>query len=448
MSWLRTTFASLSSAHFRLVFFGSLISTGALAASNVVRSALVWDLTASNTALALQFVAVGVTMVSVSPFAGTLADRWSPRSLLVLSGAGFAALQVALGVLVITDQIAFWQILVMSVFEGAGFAITVPARGAMIGGLVSEQTRGNAVALQQVSYNAMQVVGPAIAGGLLAIAFFGFGGAFLVQGGMYGLAVVLTVLLPNVRPPADASTNSFLRDIADGVRYIRSRPSLFVIVLSYFAVSLTVFPYFVFYAGFVDVVFEQDSLPFIDEPEVALSVLVGVGSIGAFLASVFVAGIADRGRAFTVFIATNIVFALVLALYAASPSFIVLMLVAIALNALSATFASLGQSLGLRFAHRSYHGRIPAVLTMLLGLTGFAALGYGRIADLEAVGLRQAQFGMAAIGMLAIVAITLYARRVDAWADAMPPGEEIELPPPSRAPQPREGAVAPTPAAE
>jgi len=213
-------------------------------------------------------------------------------------------------------------------------------------------------------------------------------------------------------------------------------------------VSLTVFPYFVFYAGFVDVVFEQDSLPFIDEPEVALSVLVGVGSIGAFLASVFVAGIADRGRAFTVFIVTNIVFALALALYAASPSFIVLMLVAIVLNALSATFASLGQSLGLRFAHRSYHGRIPAVLTMLLGLTGFAALGYGRIADLEGIGLRQAQLGMATIGLFAIAAITLYARRVDAWADATPPGEEIELPTSSRAPQPLEGGVSPAPAAE
>ena len=89
-SWLNSTFTSLSSSHFRLVFFGSLISTGALAASNVARSALVWDLTRSNTALALQFVAVGITMVSLSPFAGTLADRWSPKSLLVMSGVMFA----------------------------------------------------------------------------------------------------------------------------------------------------------------------------------------------------------------------------------------------------------------------------------------------------------------------------------------------------------------------
>ena len=427
-SWLNSTFTSVSSSHFRLVFFGSLISTGALAASNVARSALVWDLTRSNTALALQFVAVGITMVSLSPFAGTLADRWSPKSLLVMSGAMFAALQLVLGVLIVTDVIAVWQIIALSVFEGAGFAITVPARGAMIGGLVPEQTRGNAVALQQVSYNAMQVVGPAIAAALLGIALFGFGGAFFVQGGLYGVAVVLTMMLPNVRPPIAAAAGGFLNDIAEGVRYIRGRPSLLVIVLSYLVVSLTVFPYFVFYAGIVDVVFESRTLPFIDSEAVALSVLVGVGSIGAFAASVFVAGIADRGHAFTLFIGTNIAFALVL--YAIAPTFEVLILVAIALNALSATFASLGQSLGLRYAHRNFHGRIPAVLTMTLGLTGFAALGYGQLAD-QVFGLREALLGMSGIGLVAVVGIALYARRINAWDDARSPGEEIELPPDS-----------------
>ena len=220
----------------------------------------------------------------------------------------------------------------------------------------------------------------------------------------------------------------FLNDIAEGVRYIRGRPSLLVIVLSYLVVSLTVFPYFVFYAGIVDVVFESRTLPFIDSEAVALSVLVGVGSIGAFAASVFVAGIADRGHAFTLFIGTNIAFALVL--YAIAPTFEVLILVAIALNALSATFASLGQSLGLRYAHRNFHGRIPAVLTMTLGLTGFAALGYGQLAD-QVFGLREALLGMSGIGLVAVVGIALYARRINAWDDARSPGEEIELPPDS-----------------
>ncbi len=285
-----------------------------------------------------------------------------------------------------------------------------------------------AVAPQQVSYNAMQVVGPAIAAALLGIALFGFGGAFFVQGGLYGVAVVLTMMLPNVRPPIAAAAGGFLNDIAEGVRYIRGRPSLLVIVLSYLVVSLTVFPYFVFYAGIVDVVFESRTLPFIDSEAVALSVLVGVGSIGAFAASVFVAGIADRGHAFTLFIGTNIAFALVL--YAIAPTFEVLILVAIALNALSATFASLGQSLGLRYAHRNFHGRIPAVLTMTLGLTGFAALGYGQLAD-QVFGLREALLGMSGIGLVAVVGIALYARRINAWDDARSPGEEIELPPDS-----------------
>ena len=330
-------------------------------------------------------------------------------------------------------MIAVWQIIALSVFEGAGFAITVSARGAMIGGLVPEQTRGNAVALQQVSYNAMQVVGPAIAAALLGIALFGFGGAFFMQGGLYGVAVVLTMMLPNVRPPIAAAAGGFLSDIAEGVRYIRSRPSLLVIVLSYLVVSLTIFPYFVFYAGIVDVVFESRTLPFIDSEAVALSVLVGVGSIGAFAASVFVAGIADRGHAFTLFIATNIGFALTLALYAIAPTFEVLILVAIALDALSATFASLGQSLGLRYAHRNFHGRIPAVLTMTLGLTGFAALGYGQLAD-HVFGLREALLGMSGIGLVAVIGIALYARRINAWDDARSPGEEIELPPDSSRP--------------
>ena len=116
-----------------------------------------------------------------------------------------------------------------AVAEGASVAIGIPARQALIGDFIEDDELGNAMALQQVGFNAARVVMPSVAGVLIAIAFIGMGWTFVMLTVMYAVAALIMMMVPSA-PRRPMATTSFVSDFVEGLRYVRSRPSILTLV--------------------------------------------------------------------------------------------------------------------------------------------------------------------------------------------------------------------------
>ncbi|MEX2376355.1 MAG: MFS transporter, partial [Dehalococcoidia bacterium] len=119
----------------------------------VVRGFLAYDLTDSATALGLVSIGFALPMMFVAPFAGVVSDRVNKRRLLMFSQAGAAAVNLVMGVLILTGLIEFWHLMVAAVGTGSIMSLIMPARQAIIPQLVPQQLLMNAISLQMGGMN-------------------------------------------------------------------------------------------------------------------------------------------------------------------------------------------------------------------------------------------------------------------------------------------------------
>lgn len=412
--WLRETFASLRIPAYRVFWLAMVATFMGYSVGAVVRGFLVYELTESNAALGAVFFAFGVPMILFALVGGVVADRLPHRLVNVVIQWLFVVSVSIQAALIFTDLIELWMILVGAVFEGIGFALVFPARQALIGDLVDEDDLGNAVALQQVSFNAGRLIVPAVAGVLIAIPLIGIGGTFVVEALLMAVGAAVLMQLPHVAAKGGEQPGSVLADVAEGVRYVRRRPALLILVLMNTAGSNTVFPYVAFVPAVVSDIFDLGS--------VELGVLLSVIAVGAFVASVGVAWVADREGAWMVHAVSALGFGGLLIAFSVAPAYAVVLAVGIGLGVAEQGFYSLNQSLSMRYCHRDYYGRVQSVLMLGFATSGLAGLPLGLLAD--ALGLRQTMFAMGAVSVTLMLALLLLARRLGARADARLPHDE------------------------
>ena len=261
--WLRETFAALHIPAYRVFWLAMIASFMGFSMGMVTRGFLVFDLTESNAALGAVFFAFGVPMILLALVGGVLADRLPHRQVIIVIQWMFAINVAVQAALVLTDTIEFWMILVGAVVEGVGFALVFPARQALIGDLVEDDQLGNAVALQQVSFNAGRLIVPALAGALIAVPMIGIGGTFVLQAVVLGLGAIVLMLVPlgkTVKAHREQRRASPLADVVEGVRYIRRRPAIMILILINSAGSNTIFPYVAFVPAVVSDLFDLGSV--------------------------------------------------------------------------------------------------------------------------------------------------------------------------------------------
>jgi MFS family permease len=181
----------------------------------------VFDLWNSPTALAVVGVAETIPIVVFVLVGGVVADRFERRKVLIFSSALRGGAVAVLGVLAVTEALELWHIFVLSALFGAGQAFQGPAAGAIIPDLVPKHLLVQANSLSQfVRQAAFAFVGPALCG--LVVHAFGAGSAFLIDAATFGVAIA-TLLLLHPRPAAAVSEEkkSMVRDITEGLRYVR-----------------------------------------------------------------------------------------------------------------------------------------------------------------------------------------------------------------------------------
>ncbi len=175
-------------------------------------------------------------MLLVSPFAGVVADRYSKRRVLVVTQAAMGLSSCFLGLLAVTGSVTAWHVYATALVFGIGTAFDRPTRQAYVNEVVDRDILVNAVGLNSASLNIGRAIGPAIAG--LLIAWFGSGiadtGAVILLNGISFFIVIVSLLRMRtadmVAVPPPARTERALREIRDGLNYVKARPDLMLVL--------------------------------------------------------------------------------------------------------------------------------------------------------------------------------------------------------------------------
>jgi predicted MFS family arabinose efflux permease len=235
---------ALNHPPFRSFFLAQLVALVGAWMQTVSQAWLVLQLTNSPFRLGLLGTFQFGPILLLSPLAGALADRWPPRRLLIATQAALACQALALALLVATGHVRYWQIALLALVTGLANTLDAPARQSFVMRLVGREDLANAVALNSAAFNAARIVGPAVAG--LLIARFGVVPAFVANG--LGFAVVLGALfgLADGGTAPRAGGASIRRDIGEGLRYVVQTTRLRVFLGVLFVVSLCVFNFTVY----------------------------------------------------------------------------------------------------------------------------------------------------------------------------------------------------------
>lgn len=209
---------AMGSRNYRLYFFGQAVSLVGTWMQQIAMRWLVYRLTKSELLLGLVGFASDIPVFFLVPFAGVVADKFKRHRILTITQA-LAALQAfILAVLIITNQAAIWHVVVLGALLGVINAFDIPARQAFLVEVVeNKEDLGNAIALNSFIFNGALLVGPVIAGVL--IAFFGEGLCLIVNGVSY-LALIGALLLMKLPERKSVSGNIQLgRGILEGATY-------------------------------------------------------------------------------------------------------------------------------------------------------------------------------------------------------------------------------------
>jgi MFS family permease len=231
---LSPTFRALSNHNYRLYAAGGVVSNTGTWMQRVAQDWLVLQLTAgSGTALGLTTGLQFLPILLFSPYAGLIADRFPKRRLLQVTQAMMAVPALILGALAITGAVAPWHVYLLAFVFGVGTAFDAPARQSFVSEMVRPDDLSNAVGLNSASFNAARLVGPALAGFLIA-AFGGgaqaTGWVIVLNAASYGAVVLALQRMRAWELDTPVPQRRQKQMIRDGMRYIRSRPDIMMIL--------------------------------------------------------------------------------------------------------------------------------------------------------------------------------------------------------------------------
>ncbi|MFX1760136.1 MULTISPECIES: MFS transporter [Rhodococcus] len=355
------TFAALRGPNFRLYISGQAVSLVGTWMQTVAQSWLVLQLTGSATAIGIVLALQTVPMLLLGPYGGVVADRSDKRRLMIGLQTLMGVQALILGLLVVTDTIALWHVYVLAVALGLNQCFENPARQSFMLELVGPEDLRNAVSLQSVLASCSRMIGPAVAG--LVIAAGGLGVCFLLNAASF-VAVVTSLLRLDVsrlqRSPAAARAKGQLRE---GFAYVRSTSDLAVPLLMMALVGCLAFEFQVVLPVLADHTFAAGAGAY-----GFLTAAMGAGSVVGGLV------VATWGRTGTrPLIVTSLAFGIALAVAAAAPNLTTLIVVMVIVGALSVTFTSTTNSSLQLAAAPTMRGRVMALWSV--AFLGSTAIG-------------------------------------------------------------------------
>jgi MFS family permease len=274
---LPVTLRALGYRNFQLFFGGQLISLVGTWMQSVAQAWLVYRMTGSSTLLGAVGFAGQIPVFLLSPVGGIVADRYSRRNIVIATQTASMLLAFALAALTLSGSVRIWHIFVLAALLGTTNSFDIPARQSFIVEMVGKRDLMNAIALNSSMFNASRVVGPAIAG--LLVASIGEGWCFFANGVSF-IAVIAGLLLMDVkRRETAAQPGSSISRLAEGFRFVIRNQPVHTILILLGIVSVTGMPYTVLMPIFAGRILHGGAKALGE-----LSSVAGIGALaGAFL---------------------------------------------------------------------------------------------------------------------------------------------------------------------
>lgn len=271
---------ALRHRNYRLFFSGQGISVIGTWMQHTALGYLVYSLTGSKLLLGVAAFCAQIPVFCLAPLAGVIADRIDRRRL-VIATQTLAMIQAAvLGALTLTGQVQVWHILALSLLLGTSNAFDMPTRQSFVVQMLdSPRDLPNALALNSLLVNSARIIGPAIAGRVIAV--WGEGQCFLINSATY-LAVVVAMLAMQVRPVVRRAAHpSLLASLKEGARYVAGHAPIRSVLLLLAAMSLLGMSYAVQLPAFARDVLHGDAQ--------TLGMLLGAVGVGAVAGVLYMA---------------------------------------------------------------------------------------------------------------------------------------------------------------
>ena len=369
------TFTSLRHPNFRLLWTTSVLNAGSNWLQQVTLGWLAFDLTGSALAAAMVYGMRSLPSLLIAPIGGVLGDRFERKRGLQIHSGYMAALALGFALLLALGGVEVWHILLFTLLQGLGQSMVQPVRQALVANTVPREDLMNAIALNSFATSTMRVVGPAVAGVLIALSgpVMNFG----IQSGAYVLIFLLVLPLksPYGTKASQRSQGSLRENFASGLKYVAHQPTISGLILLALAPSFFTTP---IQLGLLPV-FAREALKVGSDGLGLLYSMQGVGAVIATLTIASFGNFRNKGLLLAVAIISQ---ALAVTFYSQITLF-VLALPFLAIATCSwTTFSTLNQTILQTVTPDEYRARVMGLRMMDNGVTPLGSLVFGALAEI------------------------------------------------------------------
>src|SRR5579863_126360 len=398
------TLRALRHRNFQLFFGGQIISLIGTWMQSVALSWLVYRMTHSSLMLGVVGFASQIPIFLLSPVAGTIADRYNRHRVVIATQTIMMVLASILAALTLGNWLTVWEIIVLASLLGVVNAFDIPARQAFLVEMVGREDLMNAIALNSSMFNGARVVGPAVAG--ILVATIGEGWCFFINAVSF-IAVIVGLLLMRITPRKIAEHVPMIQHIAEGFQFARQTRPVRDLLILIGLVSLVGMPYTVLMPIFADRILHGGAW--------GLGLLMGATGVGALFGALFLAsrtGVRGLGRV-AALSATG--FGALLIVFAFSRNFIFSLIVLVPTGFTIMTQMACANTLIQSMVPDRLRGRMMSLYSMMLmGMAPLGALFGGVVANWISAPWAVAIGGIACLGAARMFYLRLPILRAEA----------------------------------
>ncbi len=366
------TFRSLRHRNYRLLWFGTLFSSSGQWIQQVTLGWMTYDMTGSAFMLGAVNGCRSLPLLVLGPFGGVAADRADKKSLILMTQIGLMLATVVFATVIVTGQLAVWHLFAFSLVTGVGWAFNMPVRQSIVPSIVPRADLMNALALNSAGFNITRIIGPAVAG--LLIAKLGPGENFFIQSAAY-LGVALTALQLRLPPIQRAASSSVRTNLREGAAFVWKHPTLRTQMTLALVPVVIALPFMALMP-----VFARDVL---HKGPGGFGIMMGAPGIGAVAATLFIATIGEVERKGVLLFGAIVSLGVMLMLFSLSRSFPLSLAILVGVGASQMLYMTTNQTLIQLTAPEALRGRVMGIYMLNQGLLPLGALFAGTLADLS-----------------------------------------------------------------
>ncbi len=379
-------FVVLRHSQYRLLFAGTTLAMLAFGMMQVAQGVVAFELTGKNSAVGFVFLGQGISMLVLSPLGGTLSDRVSKKRLLTSAQFVIGAMFALIAVLITTGLITILILAAASLILGCMYSVMGPTRQAWVGDLLQGDDLARGVALQQLMMNSTRIVGPLLAGLLIATGGIGTAGTYFTMAALFAAVVIVLMQMAPSPPRPRATHSSVAADLSEGFRYIWTEREVRMLALVFVGIVLSGFSYQAIMPGYL-----ENAL---DHPASHLGILYGAMAAGGIVVTLILAA-RPPSRPSAAMLLFGAALAACIGALAIAPGFAIALGSGAAVGAASSGFQMLNNVSLMQRSDPKYFGRVMAVTMMAFGVNSIVSYPVGLVAD--AAGERATLAGLAMV---------------------------------------------------